>query len=493
MSSIDFAETRASTLTVKTALIIMFAVTLWRVVMLYFNATDLFVDEAQYWLWGQNLDFGYYSKPPMIAWVIRLFDALSGSNDTFWVRLSAPLFHLGSGLVLMLATRRLLGAETAPWVGVTFVTLPAVSLSSVLVSTDTVQIFFISIALWAFFGLNAKRSVAEAVVLGLSLGLAFMTKYSVLFLLPGALVAMATLPSARVAWRDVFIAAIVGAIVIAPNLWWNLTHGAATVRHTQAIAHWGDDKASPFNPLGALSFFGAQFGVVGPLVFLAMLFAVTRMIRGQCSREEKLLIWLSVPVVLLITLQALFAKAYANWAVAAYAAGTILAVSELKRLRRGLLNSLIINGIVAVVIPLLTVFATDLKLPNGELVMKRYMGRSAVSLDIARIAGEAGTGIVVAEDRDILGDLFYTLRDKPLRIYARDLGGFPTSYYEQRFPFPAATTAENVLFVATEPLTCVDGTSEALKTWQPDFGYKRGRTLYAYRVSPHCLAPPASN
>ena len=29
------------------------------------------VDEAQYWLWGQHLDFGYYSKPPLIGWYLR--------------------------------------------------------------------------------------------------------------------------------------------------------------------------------------------------------------------------------------------------------------------------------------------------------------------------------------------------------------------------------------------------------------------------------------
>ena len=114
MSSIDFAETRASTLTVKTALIIMFAVTLWRVVMLYFNATDLFVDEAQYWLWGQNLDFGYYSKPPMIAWVDpALRRAVRFKRHLLGQAFGAAL-SLATGLVLMLATRRLLGPRPLP-------------------------------------------------------------------------------------------------------------------------------------------------------------------------------------------------------------------------------------------------------------------------------------------------------------------------------------------------------------------------------------------
>ena len=32
---------------------------------------NLYADEAQYWRWGDTLDWGYYSKPPMIAWVMK--------------------------------------------------------------------------------------------------------------------------------------------------------------------------------------------------------------------------------------------------------------------------------------------------------------------------------------------------------------------------------------------------------------------------------------
>ena len=60
----------------RSGLFIILTITLWRIVLLRFDTTDLFVDEAQYWLWSQHLDFGYYSKPPMIAWVIRAATAL---------------------------------------------------------------------------------------------------------------------------------------------------------------------------------------------------------------------------------------------------------------------------------------------------------------------------------------------------------------------------------------------------------------------------------
>lgn len=42
-----------------------------RLVALYTAKTDLVLDEAQYWTWSRELAFGYFSKPPMIAWVIR--------------------------------------------------------------------------------------------------------------------------------------------------------------------------------------------------------------------------------------------------------------------------------------------------------------------------------------------------------------------------------------------------------------------------------------
>ncbi|MEM6897426.1 MAG: glycosyl transferase, partial [Pseudomonadota bacterium] len=68
-------------------------ITLWRVAMLWANRTDLFVDEAQYWAWGQHLDWGYFSKPPLIGWVIRAVTDVLGSDAAPVVRLAAPLLH----------------------------------------------------------------------------------------------------------------------------------------------------------------------------------------------------------------------------------------------------------------------------------------------------------------------------------------------------------------------------------------------------------------
>jgi hypothetical protein len=79
------------------------ALTAWRVAALGWAGTDLYTDESQYWFWSTDLAFGYFSKPPMIAGVIRLATELGGAETPFWVRLPAPLFHaFGAGAVGLL-------------------------------------------------------------------------------------------------------------------------------------------------------------------------------------------------------------------------------------------------------------------------------------------------------------------------------------------------------------------------------------------------------
>jgi hypothetical protein len=75
------------------ALLACVAVTVWRLFELFSNPINLSFDEAQYWGWAQDLDWGYFSKPPMIAWVIWLTTAIGQSDAEPYARRC----HLGDG------------------------------------------------------------------------------------------------------------------------------------------------------------------------------------------------------------------------------------------------------------------------------------------------------------------------------------------------------------------------------------------------------------
>ena len=82
------------------ALLAVLAITALRFGLLAYDRTDLFVDEAQYWLWGQSYEFGYYSKPPLIGWLIGAVTALAGSDAVFWIRSPGPVLHAITALLV---------------------------------------------------------------------------------------------------------------------------------------------------------------------------------------------------------------------------------------------------------------------------------------------------------------------------------------------------------------------------------------------------------
>src|SRR5262245_19916590 len=67
-------------------------VTVLRLVWLAGGTIDLYPDEAQYWIWAQHPAFGYFSKPPMVAWIIWATTALFGDGDLA-VKAGAPLIY----------------------------------------------------------------------------------------------------------------------------------------------------------------------------------------------------------------------------------------------------------------------------------------------------------------------------------------------------------------------------------------------------------------
>ena len=57
---------------ISSLIIIVLIFILLRVFAIISTPLELSADEAQYWLWSKELNWGYFSKPPMIAWLIHI-------------------------------------------------------------------------------------------------------------------------------------------------------------------------------------------------------------------------------------------------------------------------------------------------------------------------------------------------------------------------------------------------------------------------------------
>ena len=92
MLSLQSNNIKVKLLNTPLVLIILITITFARIFALILSPIELSVDEAQYWHWSLTPDFGYFTKPPMIAWVIGLSTSLFG-NEEWAVRLCSPIFH----------------------------------------------------------------------------------------------------------------------------------------------------------------------------------------------------------------------------------------------------------------------------------------------------------------------------------------------------------------------------------------------------------------
>lgn len=417
-------------------------ITAFRVVTMAFNSTDLFVDETQYWLWGQNLSLGYYSKPPMIGWVIRLSTELAGSDAPFWIRVPGAVFHAATALILAMIAKRSFDARVAIWVAVAYATLPLVTVGSFLISTDTVMFPFLAFALLSWLKVNDGAGVGWAVAAGAALGLAFLSKYAAIYYAIGAVLAAIFVVQARPGWRAAVIASAAFCIMISPNITWNVVNGAPTVEHTLDNADWVRDPGAraAFNWAGLAEFFGSQFIVFGPVFFAALLVLWVRL--------KGVFLWFSLPIVVLVCGQAFLSQAYANWAAAAYLAGTLIVVPWLAmRHRNWLVGSVVAHGLFAMAIPIGAIFAAGAT-PDSLLnrVYGRYLGLAAFSEVVLTTAQEEGVTAIVADNRDVLADLFYTGRDSGWPIYAQPREGRARNHYELSHSYDGTATGR-VLFV----------------------------------------------
>src|ERR1700755_879417 len=125
----------------RSAALLIAALTVAPLVALFRTPLELYPDEAQYWLWSRTLDFGYYSKPPVIAWAIWATTAIGGDGEA-WVRLSATLCQAGAPLVVFLLGRRLYGPATGLAAAALYGLMPGVQLSALVAATDAPLLFF---------------------------------------------------------------------------------------------------------------------------------------------------------------------------------------------------------------------------------------------------------------------------------------------------------------------------------------------------------------
>nr|WP_281356688.1 glycosyltransferase family 39 protein [Sulfitobacter algicola] len=431
--------------------------------------------------------FGYYSKPPMIGWVIRAFTEIGGSDTAFWIRLPAPLLHAATALILGAIAARHIGHRAAIATALGYATLPMVAVGSFLISTDTVMFPFLAGALYCYLRIFEDDRRQWLILTGVLLGFAFLSKYAALYYVIMACLTAVAFRQYRPNWGQTGTILGVFLITISPNILWNIANGLSTIEHTLDNADWVRDPGSraSLNFAGLTEFFLAQFAVFGPVVFGWLLVLGWRAARGGLTLFQAAMLLFSLPIIVLVCLQAILSEAYANWAAAAYVAGSLVVFSALVTRPNWLKASFVINGFLCLFLPIAMIFADRMTLGQDRLLMSRYVGLDELSDQIFDVAARNDQTTIVARKRDILADLFYTGRDKPFDIAAAPHKGRAPNHYALSYSFQPNPDQPTVLYVieSKRSLPC-DGTKVA--DIISDAGKYRDEPYSAYIVPNTC-------
>jgi 4-amino-4-deoxy-L-arabinose transferase-like glycosyltransferase len=400
-------------------------------------------DEAQYWRWSRTLDLGYYSKPPLIAWVIALSTSVFGDSE--WaIRLLAPLLHGVAAFFLYLLGARAFDQRIGAWSAAIYLLMPGVFLSSTIMSTDVVLLPATAAALYFLWRFRDAPNFRHAIFAGACIGLAMLAKYAALYIYGGAALAALIDRDMRRALLSPAGGALVAAslVVLSPNLIWNAANNFATVSHTADNVNIG---GAGFNPLNAFDFVLDQAAVFGP-VLLPLLLAGFALVIGRkdkwTSTREFWLICFVAPPLLVILGQEILSRAHANWAASAYPAASILVASWIDRVfgrptsRRNV--GPWIKGGVALNLAIGAIFSVMWVMPfiadatGISTTMKGVRGWKETVAELSTRAGQLDATAIMVDDRELWHGLDYYGRDQqlpPIRTWQR--GSSPRSHAEE--------------------------------------------------------------
>jgi 4-amino-4-deoxy-L-arabinose transferase-like glycosyltransferase len=404
---------------------LLIAVTVFR--LFYIQWIQLAPDEAYYFTWSQNLQWGYYDHPPMVGFLIWVFTSLAGQGE-FGVRLGWVLIGALLGLLLFQIGREMFGSDRAGFFSVLLMNIALVASTGAVIATpDAPQALFWVLGIFSVFRAVEEKSRVWWMVTGVALGLGLLSKYTMILFAPCIFFFLLSTAEGR-RWlrrKEPYLAFLLGLLIFAPVIWWNgqndwvsfrfqLSHGLH-VKKSVGLRYFGE-------------FWAGQAGVVSPLLFLGVVWAMFRSaVDGFRQRKNHLLLlfWTSAPILMFFAYTSIRAKVEANWPVLAYFSAIValagIAGGQWDRWRRGrrslawvTMASALLITVLAHVQPLYAVVPIPpRKDPTSQLHGWRSLGKA---IEVAARSLDPNKEVFLLTPRhQLVGEgMFYTGRKFPI-------------------------------------------------------------------------------
>ena len=297
---------------------------------LFINGLDLIGDEAYYWDWSRQLDWCYYSKPPMVAWLIRLFTELGG-NTAAIVRLPAVVLGTVFLAYFYATTKAIYNAQAAAIALLIILATPNNLIANFIMTIDPPLYCFWMMSIYYLQQALFKRCLLSWLWAGLATGAALLSKQGAL-LIPLMLTGYLLTNKQRYALfkREFLIYLCPIILCMVPLILWNQNHDWVMFGHSKG--HFVTEES-----INLLKRLGQTFTVLlYQLLLLTPVFAVLLIIISfkltiklkQLSAQEQFLVWMGPVLVIGFMVLNGLQKTQGNWPMPFYFTAIILLSGE---------------------------------------------------------------------------------------------------------------------------------------------------------------------
>ena len=434
-------------------LLIVFSVNLliliFRVLFVIFTPLSLSPEEAQYWDWSRHLDLSYYSKPPMVAYMNFVTRSLLG-NTELAVRITPIVLSFLISLATYFFVKRIFDDRTA----VVSSLLPNLflghAINSVLMTTDAPFIFFWALSVIFLFFAVDRNTLPMWLAVGIFSGLAFLSKYPAVFLLPFAVFYILLYRKSLLLSLKPYVSLLVAFILSIPVILWNIHRDFVSFKHVSALS----SKSGGFKPDYLFNYLGGQALLLSVVFFFFLIIGWFIALKNKDKRLVFLTIF-SLPVFLFFLVLSIKKEVYANWAGFGYFTGGILVsyvfVRLFKRIPLVALSFLPLPIFLVLVshhTPLLDKIGIGRLLPPDRDPLKFLIGWDRLGNRVSELYG--GSELVFSNEYQIAAELAFYVKGNPRTFVIHS--GERRNQYDLWKPMISSYVGRDAIFVSYNPI-----------------------------------------
>lgn len=266
--------------------------------LLQANATELFDDEAYYWVYSKFLDWGYFDHPPMIALMIK------GGSYLFSGELGVRLVAVFMGTASIYIIERLTKPEDIKLFYAIVLQLAILQIGNIIAVPDIPLLFFTALFFWSYQSFTSKTNFFNGLVLAVVIALLLYSKYH------GLLIIIATLFSN---WRllqkwTTWLVIVLSVLLFLPHVLWQLNHGLPSLYY-----HLFERVSPAYSISFTTDFLAGQLLIAGPLIGWLIIWSAFK--HKTSDLTQKAMQWSLWFVYVLFFISSFKSRTEANWTV----------------------------------------------------------------------------------------------------------------------------------------------------------------------------------